>query len=109
MTERRRYEPYWEPPAHPAADERKYLVLTFAYEIRNSPGETPESLARRLLTRLDLRGWGPGAAQRWAPGTVSAPRTNTRGPRSRRVCPIHQDQLPCRGCRADAKAADPGP
>lgn len=110
MTGRRALVPYWQPPpTNPAADERQNLVMAFAHEIRNSPGETPESLARRLLTRLDLRGWGPGATQRWAPGAGPGPRTDARGPQSRRMCPIHQDQLPCRGCRADAKAADPGP
>lgn len=100
MTERRPRVPYWQPPEHPEADERKYLVMTFAWEIRNSSGETPESLARRLLTRLDLRGWGPG--QR-APADLAA-----RARARRRVCPERGDQLPCRGCRADAKAGNSG-
>ena len=97
MAERRRLVPYWQPPENPEADERQRLVQTFAWEIRNSAGETAESLARRLLTRLDLRGWGPG--QR-TPADLAV-RTRAR----RRVCPVHQDQLPCRGCHADAKAA----
>jgi hypothetical protein len=97
-TRKRRLVPYWQPPDTSASDERHALLLTFAHEIRNSPGETPESMARRLLTRLDLRGWGPGNRQ------ASRPVPARRG-----WCDVHGRQLPpsgrCSGCAADAKAA----
>jgi hypothetical protein len=87
--------PYWQPPDNPASDERRNLLLTFVHEIRDAQGAlTAERLANRLLTRLDLRGWGPGQ-QRGA-----APTMRTR----HGVCPTHMQQQPCRGCAADRKA-----
>jgi hypothetical protein len=97
MTDMRkpRRGPYWQPPDNPVSDERRALLLTFEHEIRAAQGNiTVAQLAVRLLTRLDLRGWGPGQRPT---GAAVRPRHG--------VCPTHAQQQPCRGCAADRKAA----
>lgn len=91
-----RLVPYRQPPENLASDERRALLWTFEQEIRDARGRlTVEQLAVRLLTRLDLRGWGPGQRQ-----AAARPATTRHG-----WCNTHAAQLPCRGCAADRKAA----
>jgi hypothetical protein len=92
-----RLVPYWQPPENLASDQRCALLWVFEHEIRAAQGQlTPKQLAVKLLTRLDLQGWGPG--QR--PATTARPAGARRG-----WCDTHGAQHPCRGCAADRKAA----
>lgn len=90
-----RLVPYQQPPENLASDQRAQLLWLFEREIRDAMGRaTVEQLAKRLLTRLDLQGWTPGARQ------ASRPAIPRRG-----ICRTHLEQLPCRCCAADRKAA----